>query len=213
LSTNSRFVLKLSDRGELGFYFAEQCERRRQMGDLLTFDKLLLPPERVISLTEAREGLSCPWEIVECPVFHGNSDLRFNPSFPTRSRRFSLSHSASSWLKLNAVERVSRKDPPEASAACHRRQRSPSYAQPMIGSVPRFDDSPGRRTATGWPGEGPVSGSLARRSPAWLGSDLAVRNSQANGLVGWKADRRLRMCNAAWLTLTHRRGDPGRDSS
>ena len=34
------------------------------------------------------------------------------------------------------------------------------------------------------------------------GSDFAVRHSQANGLVGWKADRRLRMRNVEWLTLT-----------
>jgi hypothetical protein len=31
--------------------------------------------------------------------------------------------------------------------------------------------------------------------------------------LGWKADWRLRMCNAEWLTLTDRRGDPGRDNS
>ena len=34
------------------------------------------------------------------------------------------------------------------------------------------------------------------------GSDFAVRNSQANGLVGWKADWRLRMRNAELLKLT-----------
>jgi hypothetical protein len=45
-----------------------------------------------------------------------------------------------------------------------------------------------------------------------FGSVFAVRNSQAVGLVGRKADWRLRMCNAEWLTLTHRRGDAGRDN-
>lgn len=29
---------------------------------------------------------------------------------------------------------------------------------------------------------------------------------------GVEADWRLRMCNAEWLTLTHRRGDPGQDN-
>jgi hypothetical protein len=32
-----------------------------------------------------------------------------------------------------------------------------------------------------------------------------------NDRVGWKADRRLRMRSAEWLTPTYRRGDPGRN--
>jgi hypothetical protein len=53
------------DRGELLLYLAEQLERRWQHGDLLALDELLLPPERVVFLTEIRERLTCPRQVVE----------------------------------------------------------------------------------------------------------------------------------------------------
>jgi hypothetical protein len=48
---------------------------------------------------------------------------------------------------------------------------------------------------------------------ALTGGLLTFAEAMVNGEGAPKADWRLRMCDAEWLTLTHRRGDPGRDNS
>jgi hypothetical protein len=40
-----------------------------------------------------------------------------------------------------------------------------------------------------------------------LGQQEALAQVGRNGWHGWKADWRLRMCSAEWLTLRYRRGD------
>ena len=78
-------------------HLAEQLERWRQHGDLLALNELLLPPERVVFLTEVREWLTCPWQVVESPLFDGGTNLSWSPeacaaswtcSFPVVGRGF-----------------------------------------------------------------------------------------------------------------------------
>src|ERR1043166_1304681 len=90
--TDGCFVVELLDRGELLLPLAEQLERWRQHGDLLTLDKLLHPPERVICLIEIREGLTSPRQVVEGSRFRGDTNLRIDPRLPARPRRLALRH-------------------------------------------------------------------------------------------------------------------------
>jgi hypothetical protein len=90
--TDGRFVVELLDRGELRLHLAEQLERWRQYGDLLTPDELLLLPERIVFLTEIWEGLARTRQVVEGSLFRGDTDLRFDPRLPARPRRLALRH-------------------------------------------------------------------------------------------------------------------------
>src|SRR5882762_5780797 len=86
MGSKVRFLFKLR------LHLAEQLERWRQHGDLLALGELLHPPERVVFLTEIREGLTGPRQVVEGSLFHGDTDLRFDPRLRARPRRLALRH-------------------------------------------------------------------------------------------------------------------------
>jgi hypothetical protein len=54
-----------------------------------------------------------------------------------------------------------------------------------------------------------ASGASRAARPDRVGT--CYTSSRSDDCFGWKADWRLRMCSAEWLTQTYRRGDPGRD--
>src|SRR5262245_8740660 len=94
--TDGRLVVEHLDRGKLLLHLAEQLERWRQDRDLLTLDELLHPPVRVVFLTEIWQGLAGPRQVVEGSLFPGDTDLRIDPTLPTRPRRLAFRHGASS---------------------------------------------------------------------------------------------------------------------
>lgn len=63
------------DLRELGLDLAEQLERRRQDGYLFSLNELLDPPERIVSLGQARQRLPGARELIEGPCFLRLADL------------------------------------------------------------------------------------------------------------------------------------------